>query len=281
MRKLFVLLLLLVVVACQPQSKPAATATGAASAARPVVAPGEPAAPQPATAPPVHAPANDSAAAFLRSYDLSPLFLPGKYEDNTRLHLNGFYGPSHYRMELVITSVQRDPAHPNRYFLAVKDRYKKIITPLAGYVDFTDSGQCPPDGQIGDALQLACTVQGTYELREDSTVHGAGVFRGQLAADVGIGRDHSVERTSIFGTPADGGILTFAGKWTSLSTGQQLAATWVVDALGYHGPQTASDFSLGDRVPQLNPKYAKFGWSEFWENDEWWVESPSAVASGK
>lgn len=246
--------------ACQPQSKPTATAP-------PVVA-----ASHKAAAPAAGAPVNEHSLEFVSRYNLTPLLQEDA--DNSVLHLNGFYGPDNYRMELALLSVRHDPAQPGRYLVTGKDRYKKIITPLTGYIDFTDAGSCPVM-MFRESDSPACTVQGRYELREDSTTHGAGIFRGRIAADISISATNEVQlHSNGTNSPSRGGMLTLTGNWTSLATGQQKAATWVYDLEGYHGPQVASDFIIGERGEEINFKYAKFGWNNVWENDEWWADSP-------
>ena len=44
-------------------------------------------------------------------------------------------------------------------------------------------------------------------------------------------------------------------------------------------PSLIKDFGIGDRGAQVNPKYAKLGWNELWENDEWWADSPKPKLS--
>jgi hypothetical protein len=34
------------------------------------------------------------------------------------------------------------------------------------------------------------------------------------------------------------------------------------------------DFNIGERGFMLNPKYAHLGWDKYWQNDEWWADSP-------
>ena len=34
------------------------------------------------------------------------------------------------------------------------------------------------------------------------------------------------------------------------------------------------DFDIGGRMATVNPKYRHYGWTEYFENDEWWAESP-------
>ena len=108
MKKLLGVLVLAATAACQSQSS-----TPPATAGLPTAPPAVPVVKKTAApAKPVQAPLNALSDKFLRSFDLTPVL--GLVDDGTGQgetpHLNGFYGPDRYRMELVLTSVRRDPA---------------------------------------------------------------------------------------------------------------------------------------------------------------------------
>ncbi|RZK99109.1 MAG: hypothetical protein EOO62_25270 [Hymenobacter sp.] len=87
--------------------------------------------------------------------------------------------------------------------------------------------------------------------------------------------DGSVEASSRTDrTLAQGGGIKYQGTWTSASTGRTVQALWVENIIGYHGPHAFADFLMGDRGMEINPKYAKLGWDNYWANDEWWAASP-------
>ncbi|UOQ71238.1 hypothetical protein [Hymenobacter cellulosilyticus] len=35
------------------------------------------------------------------------------------------------------------------------------------------------------------------------------------------------------------------------------------------------DFNVGGRIVEVNPKYARYGWNEYYENEEWWTTAPA------
>ena len=270
--------------ACQPQTAtqpPQAQATPAAT---------EPAAitlvnradDSPTTTSPVPTPVDATSAELLKRYNLASVLQtlhdgePGQTEA-----MNGFYGPDHYRMEMVLTKVTRDPANFNRYLVEGKDRYKGIVTPLTGTIDLTRvwTRQDSVEKERGKwELVIAYAALGSYELREDPTTKGAGVFRGKVAADITPNDKGEMVSAFVSDSPTKNGSITYEGTWTSLVTGQQKAATWVENIMEYQGLKIMDDLFIGERDPSINPKYAKLGWNKYWENDEWWVESPKTLA---
>ncbi|MGI4862986.1 MAG: hypothetical protein ACRYFZ_03630 [Janthinobacterium lividum] len=270
------------VAACQQAGHPDGSSRSSPAAGPPVVAVSQKTASP--TAAPTAAPADAESADFLRRYDLADLLQNKEGQPEGQVEaMNGFYGPDHYRLEVALLRMERDPQHPNHYLVQGKDRYKGVITPLAGSLTLTQvrvRQQTVIDENGKPEVTKAYAVSGTYELREDPTTHGAGVFRGRVAVDMMLYEGRPVGE-SLSDSLSKGGMTTFDGTWTSLSTGQRKPATWVANLFNYQGPQIASDFFIGERDPSINPKYAKLGWNKFWENDEWWTDSPGTLASSK
>lgn len=219
-----------------------------------------------------------------QAHDLSPLLQTVHSADAHAQ--NGFFGPDHYRIELAFTDVRRDPAHPAVYFLRGKDRYKGRITEFAGTFTVSRFGEQPPysAAQLADARQHNYSLtdtpnlyatEGRFELREDSTQRGAGVFRGKLNIDWRIADDGSLA----LGTRSEqslslGGWIKYEGTWTSFTTHRPYAVVWVENIFGYSDQHPVlNEFTIGERDPDFNPKYAKLGWNSYWENKEWWADS--------
>jgi hypothetical protein len=227
--------------------------------------------------------------AMLKGYDLSPVLRTLPADPNTIVEpMNGFFGTDHYRIELVVTDVKRDPQQPARYLLRGKDRYKGRVIPFAGTIELTRVQRQPIS--LKGALEAAYTALGHFKLMEDATYPKAGTFQGLVAVDWAVEKSgevrqftpsvripHSEGRIREFEpstkTPTLGGGILYEGTWTS-ATGQMKPAVWAADLLAYHGPQVLSDFAVGGRMLSVNPKYAKLGWNEYWQNDEWWADSP-------
>ncbi len=200
---------------------------------------------------------------------------------------NGFFGPARYRIEMIFTQVQRDSQQSSVYQIQGKSRYKKVITPFSGTITLSQVVEQPnyspqeiaeieesPFGLEAKNLPNMYTALGKFELREDSTQHGAGVYRGTVAVDLVVEDGSIRQQSQTIKTLTQGGGIKYAGTWTNLQTGQTQPVVWVDNILSYHGPQVFRDFTVGERDVDFNPKYAKLGWNTYWQNDEWWTASP-------
>jgi hypothetical protein len=117
------------------------------------------------------------------------------------------------------------------------------------------------------------TAVGRFVLREDSTRKNAGVFQGSAALDVYLHPKRGLQLISRSGrTLTRNGEAKFEGTWTPYGAASPKPVVWVENIFGY-GPQVFNNFTIGERDPDFNPKYAKLGWNTYWTNDEWWTES--------
>ncbi|OON69262.1 hypothetical protein B0919_08170 [Hymenobacter sp. CRA2] len=221
-----------------------------------------------------------AAQAFLARHDLKTLWLPvkaegewGGYEGPEPVQ-NGFFGADHYRIEFALLSVVRDAKQPQLYHVKGKNRYKGRITPFSGTITITKVYQNPPAKDVNDQPVPQYTVVGPFELREDATTPGSGTFKGTVAADVTVWNDGRVELDVQPNTAAANCGYKFSGQWVSARTGQVKPVLWG-DNLNAVSRQLFSDFMVGERMPHVNPKYAKLGWNRIWDNDEWWAETPA------
>jgi len=261
--------------ACQQQAPP--TRAVAASAARPSVVVAAPVAKETSAIP-----------QFLAQHNLAPLLQTVteiKSEGGPHIY-NGFFGLSNRRIEVVFTQVSRDEHRPNVYSIQGKNRYKGVITPFAGTLVLTQlveqphytkrelAGTDDPLGYLDPALdkEHLYTAVGDFVLREDSTHKNAGVFRGRAALDVYLDPTRGLRLASRTGrTLTRGGSAKFEGAWLAYGAAGSKPVVWVEDIFSY-GPHILNEFSVGERDPDFNPKYAKLGWNTYWTNDEWWTE---------
>jgi hypothetical protein len=274
MNKPFYFLVLLALASCQQPAAKEAQAV-AAPPVTPITTPAKPAlatAAQPAP----------EMQEFLRKFEVGKLLL---LNDGP---LNGFMGADHYRVELVFSEVVRDSSHANRYWVRGKSRFKKTITPMAGYITL-DQVQDQPrltkkkQGQSGARAQHAdqlpaYSALGRFQLREDSLQRGAGTFAGEVVIDFVVGQDGQLSiETQSPQTPSQDAGIKLEGSWTSYATGQKKPVVLAYYIWAY-GESVLKNFNVGERGPEINPKYAKLGWDDFWDNEEWWVD-PAAVTA--
>ena len=275
MKNLFSLLVLMVLAAaCQHQTPPAKTITPVASSARPTMLP---------------VPADSLLLKRLaKTTDFSPL-LQTVQPNATDYHnhaQNGFFGPTHYRIEMATTQVVRDTVNPALYHVRGLSRYKKFITPFVGTLTISKIVEQPyySAAEIADMQnehEIVLTndpglfsALGTFELHEDSTRLGAGIFRGQLAIDWKRADSGQLELycRSVRSASHESEVR-YEGTWTSYATHRVYPVKWLED-IAYEAEQVLPRFNIGEREMAINPKYARLGWPEFWENEEWWAENP-------
>ncbi|RAK70388.1 hypothetical protein [Hymenobacter edaphi] len=222
--------------------------------------------------------------AVLRELDLAPLLLPASYEDEggpqAGQAMNGFFGSDHYRIEFVFTRVERDAHNPALYHIRGKDRYKKRVSPLEGTIELTQLRPLKPLKDYPNSdMTAAYAGTGRFELREGAEGNGSGVFRGKFAVDFGRGSEQKLELATWGFTEesmaARRAGSRFEGQWISNQTRKTKPVLWA-DGNGLFAiaQDVFADFNVGERGPEINEKYARLGWNTYWENDEWWAETP-------
>ncbi|MBO2011658.1 hypothetical protein [Hymenobacter negativus] len=283
---------LLLAASCQPQTKSGSAASTKPAAAIPEMPTAAPAmdggrpsvslAATKATASVADAPA------FLVANNLAPLWQAnfGQQENNHSRPtiLDGFYGPEHRHISVIVEQVRQDAAHPNVFQVQGRTRYKKNITPFDGTitVDAVKPLKVYLDlDSVEEAHAHAYTATAHFVLRENPAADGAGTYRGTAAMDfyqLGSGKLDLVQTLPDNSLPTGGGGLLFRGQWQSLRSGLRKDVAFATYAQAVV-PDAMSDLYIGDRGDSLNPKYARLDWSEAWENDEWWAKPAKPALS--
>lgn len=261
-------LLALMAGACQSQPNSAADKAAAAPVA--AVAP-------------LGAPVPGAAAAApmpLAQVDLSAAWSNASTEGKHNLLMEGFYGPGHHRISFYFSKVRRDSLHPEVYHIWGKNRYKKVVTPFKGTCTVTHFAALPDTVEMESGQLHAHTAFAEYTLREDPSTKGAGVYSGKALLDFAV-NSHSQARQVTFtgidlglGNPTKGSGLLFQGVWRDNRTGRQQPASWSSNFLVIV-PKALEKIGLGSRADTIYPELAKYGWNEWYENDEWWADSPT------
>jgi hypothetical protein len=264
---LCVFALALVLTACQPQTNATAAKDTPAAPAAVATQPNAPAQQAAPAAPPL-----------LPQVDLSYAWSNAAAEANPTME--GFYGPDHYRISFYFSKVRRDLLHPEQYHIWGFNRYKKVITPFEGTCTVTRFAALPDTAEMTHSRTLrAYTAFADYTLREDPKTKGAGVYSGKAMLDFCVdARNQARQATFIgvdlgLGNPTKGSGLLFQGAWRDNRTGQQKPASWSSNFLVIV-PQALEKIGLGSRGDTVYPELAKYGWNEWYENDEWWAKAP-------
>lgn len=194
---------------------------------------------------------------------------------------NGFYGPDNYRIEFIITKMEKTVNDPLVYAVEGKNKFKKTISDFRGFIEiknvleFTDPNL--DTAEINDMNILKTySMSGDFKFHEDSSKATSGLFAGTFKADFSKTTDRGLELWFYTDdTPAKGSGYRFDGTWTSYKDAAKTKPVlWSRDLFRFAN-EILEDFSYGERDIEINPKYRSLGWDNFWEGDEWWNETPN------
>jgi hypothetical protein len=210
----------------------------------------------------------------LAAHDLSVLF---RYDSLQNPIQNGFFGPNHYRIEMLFTSVRQDSTQPNVFHITGKSRHKKVITPFTGTLNLTKMWHQKSTGDILPA-QMPYEVQGTFDLREDAGSKYAGRFTGQSKLYFALDESGDLDWGYQLGYERAGTAGLFQGMWQPYAHQAAQPVMWAQN-IELIAEKVLPNFNIGERETVVNPKYAKLGWNNYWENDEWWAATPTPALS--
>jgi hypothetical protein len=212
----------------------------------------------------------------LKISPLDSLFVwDSKYPDN------GFYGEDRYRIEFYFTEVSQDAADPRVYHIKGKNRHKKVITPFEGTFTLTDMStfidQNVSLDTSGETTMYA--TNGVFELAEDKNSKYSGLFKGTIKMEFSVFRDKDgIQKPQLWfysekDLPSEGAGYRFDGTWTSYKDAKMVKPViWANDIFRFAN-DILTEFSVGEREVEINQKYHKLGWADFWGNDEWWQDA--------
>ncbi len=210
---------------------------------------------------------------FYKNHDLSSLF-KGDYPNH------GFYGADRYHIEFIFTEVKKDSLNANMYHIKGKNRHKKVITPFEGtfritdLVEFEDPNLDTANLNSMNVLKIFA-AKGVFELNEDPAMpETSGRFTGTFATEFSESKDHKAELWYYSdGTASKGSGYRFDGTWSMYKNPAFTnSVVWAQDFFRFAN-DILKDFSIGERDVEINPQYRHLGWDNFWDGEEWWVES--------
>ncbi|RAK70389.1 hypothetical protein [Hymenobacter edaphi] len=210
-----------------------------------------------------------AAQSFWRRYSCAPLWQLSSSGNSAR---SGFFGRSGFRIDFALLRVQRDADNPHIYRVEGKSRcLKNMAVPFQGVIVLKQVYQAPMEPNTLPRY----TVVGTFEFVEQRIARNTGTYRGTVAADV-TPEGSRLGLANIEGSPVGFCGYKFEGQWRS-TEGEVERVVWADNWRTLAG-QIFQDFEIGDRMPSINPKYAERGWSRYWDNDEWWADTPGTSA---
>jgi hypothetical protein len=228
---------------------------------------------------------------LLATHDLAKLWQHYDSEDDNPTFV-GYFGPDHYRFAILFEEVTRDLNDPVVYHIKGKSRYYKSkntrsfsgtltvrqITDL-DYPGFLKSQSRLNSDTLSYLNGRTYTARAQLQLQEAKQAD-SGVFEGAAVLDFFVVPGETPDYVHVFDhegyddrLPTRGSGLIVHGNRRNLSTGQ-VKSFLVSPSLGAIAPDIFKDFMLDERMGQINPKYTKLGWNDYWRNDEWWADSP-------
>ena len=202
---------------------------------------------------------------LFRQHDLSRVLQIGT--DAGSFPQNGFFGQHPQRLEVVFTWVKQDPRQTGLFQIEGLTRVFGKVNLLKGSLRLTQVRHAfdEPNGvyiatgpfqlQVYDEKsQPTAGMQGIAAV--DFETYGNTV---SLAADRGSARSHTRE-------------FAFEGTWTEAHATQAHRVLWASEFPPV-AQQVLGDFDLGGRMAIINPKYKKYGWDNYDQQDYWWVSA--------
>lgn len=189
----------------------------------------------------------------------------------------GFYGEDRYKIEFYFSEVTKDEKDPFLYHVVGKNRHKKVISEFKGTFRIDSLAQVTDPNldteEVGDmGVQRIYSANGKFTLAEDSLKKYSGRFTGKMQMDFGAYDKAPIELWYFSETPNKGSGIRYDGTWTSYKTGKSKPVIWSKDLFRFAN-DILEEFSIGERDVEINEKYRKLGWDNFWENEEWWAQS--------
>ncbi len=220
---------------------------------------------------------NSEATAFFDAYNLDTL-LQSDYP------IYGFYGEDRYKIDFLFNECMRLPLQKNVYYVKGKNRHKKVITPFEGCLRFNSISEIKDpnlDKTEMEGMKVAkiLSAKGDFELMEDKNSKYSGVFKGKITVEFYTmvdGNSYSLWYYSQ--TDIKGGGFLYDGTWTSYTDPKMVKPVLVAADIFQLGNSIMKDFSYGEREPTISPAYRKNGWTEIWDEEEWWNKPEKQVA---
>ncbi|TGE24094.1 hypothetical protein E5K00_02445 [Hymenobacter aquaticus] len=217
-----------------------------------------------------------SSAGLLRKFNLVPLWLVSARPAEAQTML-GCMGPQYRPFDLVFEKVRRDAKNPALYHVQGKSRERERLLPFRGTIMLSAIQKARAPYPLA-SFKAAAHYQaaGTFRLVEDPAEEGAGVFSGKVVitfSQTPTGLAYQPSTPYWWNENSTGEGSTFTSRWTSKTHPAAIQLVWATNFMNI-AHHVMEQFNLWERGPEINPKYARVGWSSYWQNDEWWADAP-------
>nr|WP_299384148.1 hypothetical protein [Allomuricauda sp.] len=186
----------------------------------------------------------------------------------------GIIGKEHQRLKIKLTSVEKDPNNPNKYFVTGKSCVKGTICDFSGTINLSQIKEVKKlhfgvDDEYADkGIKSQGVLIADYEFKENPEQKHSGIFKGKLHSKWYLNSKNQIEYDDIE-FMSDGYLNNaFVGLWKSYLSGKEKICNWA----DYRVPNSNRDFDIGAGEFSPSKKYFDRGWAEYkpLEKDHWW-----------
>ncbi|MCB2408632.1 hypothetical protein [Hymenobacter lucidus] len=205
---------------------------------------------------------------LLRRYDIASLWLL-RPESPVQ---NGFVGLQHQRLEVVFKRVRQNEQQPGLFHVQGLMRLRHQITPLRGTIHLQQIRRYGHRG-YNNSQQPVYTAVGQFAFW--SGAEKKKILSGTTAIDFSASPEKGCALHSDYASIArNSRLFAFEGYYEQ--AGKRQEALWAAE-LVLIGNEVLGDFTVGGRAVDINPKYARYGWNEYYDPEEWWDENKVTV----
>jgi hypothetical protein len=212
---------------------------------------------------------NTETETFLNNQQVITLFKNKDYATQ------GFYGKNNEYIAYYITSAITDKTDKSLIHIKGFDKYKNTVTPMDG--DFKIENVTLLNTE--DKTSKSYYINGHWIFNEATAAKNTGIFEGKFGIDATINDDKELYVASYLnnGKTKNNGLL-LDGHWTNYNNPNDVKEVTFTANVHQLGNKIFKHFTYGEREETINPEYAKYGWSEEYLYEEWWLSDAQKKA---
>lgn len=188
----------------------------------------------------------------------------------TKREVAGFYGTDHYKIAYHIHSARPDPLIKGRILIKGLSNYKKNIRSINGYFDVKAVAVNFKD-ESDPVYNTNFLIAGVFHFDEAKKDTKVGTYEGNWVMDLSEVNNpyKELEFTYAENGISDGNNFLLNGVWqsTSVEESKSVCFSEVIEKIG---SDIFNVFHYGDREIGIRPEFASNGWTDYYENNEWW-----------
>ena len=174
----------------------------------------------------------------------------------------GIIGTEHQRIRIKLTSVLKNSANQNEYFISGKSYVKGTICDFNGTINLIEIKKVKElhfgidNNYENKGIKSQGILIANYSFNENKEQKHSGIFKGQLYSKWFMDSKNVIKYDDIqFGS--DGYTNNaFIGIWESFNTGKEKNCNWA----DYRVPNANQDFDIGAGEFSVSEKYWNKGW---------------------